>query len=88
MGLRYRRELEANSDRKIAVTFFDNLVSCKSGILTGHVAKRVAQAGRWVIVFQRDSNVMSLEYECMNRYFRVAFAGSLEKQVAISFINV
>jgi hypothetical protein len=52
MGLASRRCREANGNRKIAVTIFDNLVSCKSGILTGHVAKRAAQAERTVIVIQ------------------------------------
>jgi hypothetical protein len=71
MGLASRRCREANGNRKIAVTIFDNLDSCKSGILTGHIARQFAQASRKVIVCQQDSNVMSLEYECMNRYFQV-----------------
>jgi ADP-ribosylglycohydrolase len=53
MGCTGRRECAASDDRKIVVTIFDNLVSCKSGILNEHIAKRVAQAGREVMMFSK-----------------------------------
>ena len=72
MGLAARRSREANGSRKIAVTIFDNLVSCKSGILTGHVSQAIrASESHGDREPVQDSNVMSLEYECINRYFRV-----------------
>jgi hypothetical protein len=53
MGRTSRRQCAASGNRKIAVTIFDNLVSCKSGILNEHVAKRVAQASREVMMFSK-----------------------------------
>jgi hypothetical protein len=57
-----RRCGTVNDDRRIVVAVFDNLVSCKSGILTELVAwhevrKRFALGDGT----QRDSNVLSLE---------------------------